>query len=147
MIDNIKLKPESSFSKIHNNIIMIENQLKNMQNKEIIPSNNKERFDQFIRWRIQYYSLNKLKTTLSIVFADDFQQFNTKKNFDVFDKTDIIILRDCLRDKEVYVKKARLYFITQTLADVIKEDISWSLNDENRPSSIQQQFIQQQPIQ
>ena len=141
MINNIKLKSESFSSKMYNNIIIIENQLKNMQNKEITSSNNKKRLDQFIRWRIQYYSFNKLKITFSTVFANDFQQFITKKNFDIFDKTDIIILRDCLRNKEVYVKKARLYFIAQTFADVIKKDISWLLNDENRSSSIQQQFI------
>ena len=52
MIDNIKLKPESFFSKMHNNIIMTENQLKNMQNKGVTSSNNKKRLDQFIRWRI-----------------------------------------------------------------------------------------------
>ena len=47
IIDNIKL--ESFFSKIYNNIIIIENELLNMQNNEIISSNNKERFNQFIR--------------------------------------------------------------------------------------------------
>ena len=142
MTDNIKLKPESFFSRMHNNIIIIENQLKNMQNKRVILSNNKERFNQFILWRIQYYTTFRWKTTLSTIFAEDFQQFIIKKDFDVFDKVDIITLKDTLRENEVYVKKTRLYLVIQALANVIKEDISWSLNDENRPSSIQQQFIQ-----
>ena len=37
---------------MYNNIIIIENELKNMQNNEIILSNNKKRLNQFIRWRI-----------------------------------------------------------------------------------------------
>ena len=139
--DNIKLKLESSFSKTHNNIIMIENQLKDMQNKRVISSDNKKRLNQFILWRIQYYTTFRWKITLSVIFAEDFQQFIIKENFDVFDKIDIIILKDTLRENKVYVKKTRLYSVTQTLANVIKEDISWSLNDENRSSSIQQQFI------
>ena len=34
---------------MQNNIIIIENELKNMQNNEIISSDNKERLNQFIR--------------------------------------------------------------------------------------------------
>ena len=143
MVNNIKFKPESFFSKMYNNIIMTENQLKNMHNKKVTSSDNKERFNQFIFWKIQQYSLNKLKITLSAVFANDFQQFIIKENFDVFDKVDIIVLRNYLRNKEIYVKKARLYLIIQAFTNVIKEDISWSLNDENHPSSIQQQSVQQ----
>ena len=48
MIDNIKFE---SF-KIQDNIIIIENELMNIYNNEIISSDNKERFNQFIRWRI-----------------------------------------------------------------------------------------------
>ena len=50
MIDNIK--SESSFSKMHDNIIMIENELLDMQNNGVTPSDNKERLNQFVRWRI-----------------------------------------------------------------------------------------------
>ena len=48
MINNIKFKSESSFSKMHNNIIIIKNELMNMQNKKIISLNNKKRLNQFI---------------------------------------------------------------------------------------------------
>ena len=48
MVNNIKFKPESFFSKMYNNIIMTENQLKNMHNKKVTSSDNKERFNQFI---------------------------------------------------------------------------------------------------
>ena len=109
MTDNIKFKSESFFSKTHNNIIMIEDQLKNMQNKEVISSDNKERLNQFILWRIQYYTTFRWKITLSVIFAENFQQFIIKKDFDVFDKINIIILKNILRENGVYIKKARLY--------------------------------------
>ena len=96
---------------MHNNIIMIKNELVNMQNKEITSSDNKERLNQFIFWRIQHYTTIRWKTTFSIIFAEDFQQFIIKEDFDVFNKNDITILKNTLRENEIYVKKARLYFI------------------------------------
>ena len=44
MADNTK--PE--FSKMHNNIIMIKDELKNMLDKEAAPSDLKEKLNQFV---------------------------------------------------------------------------------------------------
>ena len=107
MADNIKPKPEF----MQDNIIIIEDELKDMQDNEVIPSDLKDRFNQFVRWKIQQYTLNKWKKTFSFTFVDDFSQFIIKENFDVFKKVDIIILRDCLRENGVYVKKTRLYLV------------------------------------
>ena len=139
MINNIKLE---SF-KMEDNIIMIEDELKNMQDNEITSSDFKNRFNQFVRWRIQQYTLNKWKKTLLIIFAEDFSQFIIKENFDVLKKIDIIVLRDCLWENEVYVKKTRLYLVIQTLVNVVKEDILWLLNDEDNFQTKQRQFVQQ----
>ena len=38
---------------MQDNIIITENELINMHNNEITPSDNKERLNKFIRWRIQ----------------------------------------------------------------------------------------------
>ncbi|CAF9941899.1 MAG: hypothetical protein ALECFALPRED_009376 [Alectoria fallacina] len=145
MADNIKPKPES----LQDNTIMTEDELKDMQDNGITPSDPKDKLNQFVRWRIQQYTLNKWKKTLSITFAEDFSQFITKEDFDVLKKTDIIALRDCLRENGVYVKKARLYPVAQALADVVKEDIPWPLDDEDSPQTKQRQPVQQlqQPIQ
>ena len=90
---------------------MIEDELKNMQDNEVILSDFKNKLNQFVRWRIQQYTLSKWKKTFSIIFVEDFSQFIIKKNFDVLKKTDIIVLRDCLRENKVYVKKTRLYLV------------------------------------
>ena len=49
MINNIKLEPESFFSKMQNNIIMIKSELKDMQNKEVVSLDSKKRFNQFVQ--------------------------------------------------------------------------------------------------
>ena len=146
MADNIKPKPESS--KMQDNITMTKDELEDMLENGITSSDPKERLNQFVLWRIQQYTLNKWKT-LSAIFSEEFQQFTAKEDFEAIKKFNITMLRDCLRNNGVYVKKARLYPIAQALADVVKEDIPWPLNDEDRPPPKQQQPVQQlqQPIQ
>ena len=44
------------------------------------------------------------------IFFEDFQQFIIKKNFKIIEKTNIVVLQNCLRNNKVYIKKTRLYF-------------------------------------
>ena len=89
---------------------MIENKLRNMQNKEITSSDNKKRFNQFILWRIQYYTQYKWKSIFSIIFVKDFQQFITKKDFDVFDKPTLLPY-EIVYERMKFMLKKRSYIL------------------------------------
>ncbi len=123
---------------------MTEQELEDMLDNGVSPSDTKERLIQFVNWRIQQYTIRKYEA-LSTVFADDFEQF-TKEDFHKLGKTIITDLRDCLRKNGVYVQKARLYSIAQALAEVVKEEIPWPPDDEGRPPPKQLNPPQQQPI-
>ncbi|KAF6231185.1 hypothetical protein HO173_010517 [Letharia columbiana] len=71
-----------------------------------------------------------------------------KFDFEVLSKDVITSLRDCLRANGAYIKKGRGLSMAKELADVIKEEIPWPPDDEDRPPPKPSHYYpQQQPIQ
>ena len=133
--------------------IMTERELKDMLSKGVKQTDSEERLNQFVRWRIQEYTLHKWNN-LSEIFAEEFTQQSkfqhfVKEDFEKLSKDNICHLRDCLRINGVYVQKVKEISVAQALANVVQEDIPWPPDDEERPSSKQSQSYppQQQPIQ
>ena len=126
---------------------MTLHQLEDMLSKGAEPTDTNERLEQFVLWRIQEYNENKWDA-LSDIFAEEFQQF-AKEDFETLSKKTLYGLRNCLRANGVYVKKGRGVLMSESLANIVQEDIPWPLNDEDRPPPKQQQYYppQQQTIQ
>ncbi|KAF6227508.1 hypothetical protein HO173_012248 [Letharia columbiana] len=143
-MDSKDKKPDSSETPPDT---MTLHQLKDMLNKGVEPTDTDERIEQFVRWRIQDYNENKWES-LSDIFAEEFRLF-AKEDFEALSKEQQYGLRNCLRANGVYVKKGRGVLMSESLANIVQEDIPWPLNDEDRPPPKQQQYYppQQQTIQ
>ena len=77
--------------------IITERELKNMLLKGVKQTDSEERLNQFVRWRIQEYTLHKWNN-LSEIFAEKFTQQNkfqhfVKEDFEKLSKDNICVLR------------------------------------------------------
>lgn len=78
---------------------------------------------------------------LSEYFADDFRSYTT----DVFKLIDGEVrrkIRDLLRTRGVYVREGRNIYISDTLYEVVKDDIPWPENEpQESPGAAQQELM------
>lgn len=137
-------KKETDSSETPTTDTMTERELRDMLSKGVKRTDSEERLNQFVRWRIQEYTLHKWNDYLSDIFAEEFTQQQpfqhfVKEDFEKLSKDNIRALRDCLRTNGVYVQKGRKISIAQALANAVKEDIPWPSDDEERPPPKQSQ--------
>ena len=105
--------------------------------QQTIPSSNPKRWrkplqateassddiDAYILWKISVYKEKNWRDDyLWEYFQEDFETF-TKDTFALADTTSIRELRDILRAKGVYVKRARGKPIAKALADVLQQEV------------------------
>ena len=118
------------------NITMDDDELQDMIRKGVKPKDeSRVRLDQYLYWRLHIYDLYEWKgAILSDSFAEDFQHFD-RDDFEAFKKDDIKRLRNHLRSKGVFVRIRRFLAISDALVEAIREELVWSENDSDRPSS------------
>jgi hypothetical protein len=91
---------------------------------------------EYVEWRIQVYTRERWRNEdLSEYYAEDFKGF-TRETFDNCPADLTRRLRDCLRDKGVFVRKGRGVQVAAELAKVVQDDIPWPVNDPDRPEPV-----------
>ena len=128
---------------------MTKTDLNNMLQDDVkLKNETKERLNKFLPWRLQKYQQHGWKrSSLSEAFAEDFQYFGGE-DFKGLIKDIVRDIQDYLQTNRVYVQKGHGVRISQSLADVIKNDLLWPEDDDDCPPPKQKRDLQiQEPIQ
>jgi len=92
---------------------------------------------QYTEWRISVYEGLVWRRAEDLVdyYADDFKDF-TRDTFNICPSDVLKRLRDCLRERCIYVRKGRGVQIANELHKAVHEDSPWPDDDPDKPEQI-----------
>src|SRR5467141_3094068 len=92
---------------------------------------------QYTEWRISVYEGMVWRRAEDLVdyYADDFKDF-TRDTFNICPSDVLKRLRDCLRERCIYVRKGRGVQIANELHKAVHEDSPWPDDDPDKPEQI-----------
>jgi len=102
-----------------------------------VGSVDKADLTQYTEWRISVYEGMTWKRAEDLVdyYADDFKDF-TRDTFNICPIDVQKRLRDCLRERGVYVRKGRRIQVANELHKAVHEDSPWPDDDPDKPELV-----------